>query len=351
MTRTSGIVALVAGPLAFLLWKKRREALLFAAAMLPAVAGWMLWSKFHRTATHDVILIYNTDYLAYLALNMRLSDGSNILWKNVGHALYSLGALALPLELDSFFWQMIRTTAGVAAIAGIARKRADPRLWPFTMVAILTLTELLLWPATPNLRLMYPLTPLFAAGLIWEAEHFCRNLRRSFQRPERSQRFAAWLIGSAGATALAAAIAMPLFMDFAQLPGTVSDNERVRAENLQAYRWIESNLNPRARILSANPAMYLHTSRRTANVVCPEINWYREDAAASLAVFNGLPAYAAANGFGYVYMHVSDYGAITPDHAAEARHTMETSTMLHAIFHSGGGTLYQVSGPVRRAAR
>jgi len=341
LTRTAGIVALVSGPAVFLLWRKRREACAFFVAMLPAVIGWMGWVKLHHTSATDLVSIYNTNYLAFQFLNVHLRDLGTLVWTNVGHLLYNIGALAFPQENGSFFWQLIRVTTAAAIITGLVRHRKERALHPLMALAALTMVELVVWHSPPNLRLMYPFVPLFAAGALWEGQHFIVMLRGTFRRPEASQRVAGWLVGALAAALLLSAIWMQGFVTFGTLPDMRAENVRVRQENREAYAWINRNLPADATVLSINPALYLYTGRHTASLVIMPIYWYEEDVARTLAQFQSLPEYASRLGLDYVYMHWVDYQLLTPDHTAEAQRAVQTNPEMRPLFHSGQGTVFQ----------
>jgi 4-amino-4-deoxy-L-arabinose transferase-like glycosyltransferase len=351
LTRTAGVVALISGPVIFLLWKKRREAVAFAAAMAPAVIGWMAWVKLNHTTSTDLVSIYNTDYVAFEFMNVHLRDLGTVVWTNVGHLLYEMAALVFPQENGSFLWQLIRVTTAAAILTGLVRRRHDRALQPYLALAALTMIELIVWHYPPNLRLMYPLVPLFAVGALGEGKHFAALLRGTFRRPEPSQRVAGWLVGAlAGALALSA-LWMQGSMTFGTVPEMRAENVRVRAENLAAYAWIKQNLPADATVLSINPALYLYTGRRTASLVIMPIYWYREDAPRTLAQFETLPSYAAQLGLDYVYMHWVDYQLLSPDHTAEAVRAVQANAQMRPLFQSGQGTLFQPAASLSRLTK
>jgi len=351
LTRTAGVVALISGPIIFLLWKKRREACAFAAAMVPAVAGWMVWVKLHHTASTDLVSIYNTDYVAFEFMNVHLRDLGTVVWTNFGHLLYDIAALIFPEENGSFLWQLIRVTTAAAILTGLFRRRQDRALQPYLALAALTMLELVVWHYPPNLRLMYPLVPLFAVGAIEEGKHFATLLRTTFRRPETSQRIAGWVVGALAGALVLSALWMQGSMTFGTLPAMRADNVRVRGENLTAYTWIKWNLSADATVLSINPALYLYTGRRTASLVIMPIYWYRADVPRTLAQFESLPAYAAQLGLDYVYMHWVDYQLLSPDHTAEAVHAVEANSQMRPLFQSGQGTLFQPATGISRLTK
>jgi hypothetical protein len=352
LTRTAGIVALVSGPAVFLLWKKRREACAFVLAMAPAVIGWMGWVKLHHTKATDLVSIYNTDYIGFLLYDMHPRDWGTMIWTNLGQLISSMGALVFPQEIDGFLWYLIRMTTAIAIITGLVRRRKEPALLPFVVLAVLAMAESVVWNFPPNLRLLYPLVPLFTAGAIWEGEHFVGLLRGTVHHKDASQRVAGWIVGGLVAGLMLTAIWMQGSMTFQTLPEMRADNVRVRQENTEVYRWIDRNLPADATVLSINPALYLYTGRRTASLITVPIYWYRQDEKRNVEQFQTLPAYAAGLGLDYVYMHWVDYQLLMPDHTEEALRAVQANTQLRPVFHSGQGTVFQpVASPVSRLVR
>ena len=352
LTRTAGIAVILALPLVFLLQKKRREAVAFLLAALPAAVGWTIWTMLHQTRATDVMSLYNTNYLRFELLNVHFADLGVVIWKNLGHMLYGMGGLAFPLELESFVWQLVRTTVAVAIIRGLSRHWRNPILQPYAVIACLTTAELLVWHFPPNLRLMYPLIPLFAAGLIWEGEHFAQLIRKAWAHRLFSQKVAACGISGVAVAAVLVAVWMQGYMLLRTLPDMVRENERLLAERTEVYAWIQQHADPNAAVLAANPALYLYTGRQTAAQILVPIYWYRDDKAELLAAFRDLPAYAAANHLAYLYIHDSEYAKfLGSQESEEARRALEASPALRPVFRVKQATMFEAVTPLSSSGR
>jgi len=352
LTRTAGIVAMVATPLVFLLWKKRREAAAFVLPALPAAAGWTIWSALHRSTATDLMTLYNTNYLRYELLNVHFADLPVVVWKNLGHMLYGMGALAFPLELESMAWQLIRTTVAVGILRGLLSHWRNPLIQLYLVIAVLTAGELLVWHYPPNLRLMYPLIPLLAAGLMWEGGHFVELIRTARAHPQASQRAASWVISGMAVAAVLAAAWMQGFMLFRTLPDMARDNERLLAERTAVYDWINQHVEPNAGVLAYNPTLYLYTGRRTASQTLLPIFWYRGDTADTIANFRDLPAYAAENRLAYLYIRDSEYEkTLAPEQAEEARRALETNPAIRLVFRAKDASVFQMVTPLASSNR
>jgi hypothetical protein len=265
---------------------------------------------------------------------------------------YAMGALAFPLELNSFGWELVRVTVAVAILRGLSRHWRNPVLQTYLVIALLTVAELLVWHFPPNLRLMYPLIPLFAAGLIWEAEHFVQLIRTARAHRKLDQRGAAWVLSAVAAAAVTVAGWMQGYMLFRTLPDMVRDNERVLAEQTEVYDWINQHVDPQAAVLAENPALYLYTGRQTATHILLPIYWYRGDTAEVMAAFQDLPAYAAANRLAYLYIRDSEYGKMLGlKQAGDARRAVETNPALRLVFRAKEATVFQVVTPLSSSGR
>ncbi|MEP7353262.1 MAG: hypothetical protein ABI824_08540 [Acidobacteriota bacterium] len=354
LTRTAGIVAVVAMPGVLLFMKKRREAMAFAAAMLPFIAGWMVWVKLHHVPPTDLVTLYNTDYLGFLLEGLRPSDMGVLLWKNFGHLLYEIGGLAFPLEAESMLLEMLRTTVAAGIILGLWRRRENRLVQMYAAFAAVTTVELLVWNFPPNLRLMYSFVPLLVAGLVWEVEHFAVMLRGAFAHPERSQRVAGWMVGGAAGSLALMGVWMTWTMTFQVLPDQAKESVVVRGESEAAFAWIAEHSAADANVLCLNPALYLYTARHTETLVSLPIYWYRSDSNGVLAPIRELPAHASAHPMRFIYLHEFDYDAFAPGSGDEARKLVEANPGLKPVFRSGRGVVYELLSSklqVRDAAR
>jgi len=351
LARSAGVVALISGPLVFLIWKKRREALAFFLGMIPMVAGWMAWARFHQSSSTDFVSLYNTNYLGFQLANVHWNDLGTVVWTNLAHLLYEMGALLFPLEDASFFMQLLRDTIAVAILWRLFSRRSNRVLQPYVWFAALSVVELLVWHFPPNLRLMYPLVPLFAAGMFWEGQHVAQMIQQCLTHRDRSQRVAAWIIGGVASAAGLFGLWTQVYMTFRVLPEMSRTNETIREERAEAYRWIGQHVDSNLNVMAINPALYLYTGRHTASTGGMPIDWYHHDHARMLAPFRGISAFASENRLEYIYMHDSDYSALSPDGADEARRTVETHAGLRRVFQSGRSSIFQVDQAVSSAAR
>jgi hypothetical protein len=343
LTRTAGIVCIVAIPSVFLLRKKWRQACVSFLAMLPAIAGWMLWTRAHLLPAKNLAESYNTDYFGFLLLDIHLADVPAMLWVNLGHMLYDMGALVFPQDSESYFMQLLHVTFSVGILAGLYRNRGNRALQMYLAVMALTMVMLVAWHYPPNLRLMYPLIPVFLAGLVWEADHFAGMLRRSIAHRDRSSRVAGWVLGGCAAALVLTGAFMQISMITQEVPGQADYFGGVQREHAAVYRWLNEHGVPGQKVLACNPSVYLFTGRKTEAPLILPIHFYHGDPDGVVQQMRDLPGYARQNGLGYVYMHEDDYDALIPGAAAGSRQAIRDSPTLKAVYKIGKSTLYQLT--------
>ena len=191
LTRSAGIVFLMAGPLYLWIRHKRREAVLFGSAMLPFVIGWTLWSRWHQVPTSDPTLIYYTDYFRYELYSISLRDLPLFLWRNIDGLLLGIGSLALPNIVSSFVFKTVAQVIAVAMIAGVVRMARRGQGLLYGLLAAGSCVQLVVWHFPPNERFVLPLLPLALAGLLTEMEHLSAMLRNGLRHRDAGQRVVA----------------------------------------------------------------------------------------------------------------------------------------------------------------
>jgi hypothetical protein len=343
LTRTAGIAAAVSGPIVFLIWRRRREAIAFALAILPSLAGWISWSKGHQLQSSDVISLYNTNYLGFALADVKFSDLGTITSQNISYLLYHIGVFLFPLEFDSLLWHLVMYAVAAAIIAGVVRHYRNPVLFPYAIFAVLTCCELVVWDWAPNLRLMYSLVPLLAAGIVWEAEHFLNLLRSTLAKKKAGDRAAGWAIGLFAAALVITGGWMQLYMNLYTLPDMISLNERLQSADVSTYEWIGGHVGSNENVLAQNPALYLYTGKKTASLVGLPIHWYHQDKIQMLAPFQQISAYAYDHKLDYVFLHRSEYDGLVPGYGTDAARYVASDPGLAAVFDNGDSTVYRLT--------
>ena len=309
LSRTAGIALLIAAP-AFLLWKRQgRAAFRFAAAMLPFIAAWMLWSRAHLHHTTDLTLMYYTDYLGYEFKNVGFDNIHMVVWKNLDELLYGAGSLVTMKLIDAQPMKILTEVMAIAMIAGVVRlfRRGVGQI--YAIFALISAGMLIVWHFPPNERFVLPLFPLLAAGLLEEASHLAAMVRSALRHKDRSQRVAAGFMAACAAAVLLLAAGSQLYMTFDKLSQAASGNREKLAALRPAYSWISAHVPPGDPVLSYDdPLLYLYTGHRGNFMMILPRWWYTGDQASITAAYNDLAGYASRRGFKYLYLTSDDLG-------------------------------------------
>lgn len=347
LSRTAGIALLLSVPL-WMLWKKEwSRAAVFVAAMLPAVIGWMLWTRTHGPHSADQTLLYYTDYVRYQFLNVGFDNLPVVLWKNLFAILDGVGSLVLPKVLpDLPPVKVLTDVIAVAMIAGAVRLVRRGIAVPYALFALVSMGILLIWHYPPNERFVLPLFPLLLAGLVAEIEHLGQLLRRSFSHKDLGQRTMAGVFSAGVAAVFGAAILLQLFVTFVFLHESAQQKISKLGDQRAAYTWISANLPLSATVLSYDdPLLYLYTGRRGNYLPLLPRWWYSEDHAAITNAYRDLPAYCRSRGLLYVYFTSEDLEREVGDaDRREIARLVRANPQLTPVFQFGIGTLYRVNG-------
>lgn len=345
LSRTAGIALLVSVP-AYLLWRREtRRAIAFAAAMLPFVAGWMLWTRAHAGHSSDPTLIYYTDYIRYQFLNVGLDNLAVVLWKNLDQVLYGMGSLVLPKIMDSLAAKILTQVIAVAMISGIVRLARRGVAVDYALFALVSSGILLLWHFPPTERFVVPLYPLLLAGLVIELGHLAKMLRAAFHNKDIGQRVVAAVFSAAVAAVFGIALVLQFYTTFVYLKAS-SHQKAAKLRDLEtAYSWIVANLPSSATVLSYDdPLLYLYTGRRGNYLPLLPRWWYSEDHHAIIDAYRNVAAYCRRRGLEYVYFTSEDLEREAgPDDRDQIARSIRENPELTPVFQSGIGILYKVA--------
>lgn len=344
LSRTAGIALLVSMPACYALRRDFRRAAIFAASMLPFVAGWSLWTRAHMLAPAGADVVYYTDYVRYQFLNVGWHNAAVVIWKNVDQLLYAFGSLAIPQVVSMGPVKILTQMIGIAAISGIVRMFRRGIATDYALFALVSSAMLIVWHFPPNERFVLPLFPLLAAGLLIELDFLIAALRQGFSHPDRGQRGAAYALAGAAGLIIAAGVALQIFVSFAYL-NTLADDDRAKLRDLrQAYAWIGVNLPRDAKILSNDdPLLYAYTGHRGNAVPLMPKWWYADDHQRMVDAFRDAPEYCRARGFEYFFSTSEDLSRWTgAEDQARVDEVVRADRELEPLFSDGIGTLYRV---------
>lgn len=369
LTRSAGIVLLGSGVLYLWLRHQRTKAIAFAAAMIPFVAGWMLWARLHQAHTDDIALVYYTDYFRYEVYNFSIKTVHLFLWKNLDGLVSSLGYMVLPNVTSSLFMKILADVLGVAMISGIVRmlKGHAPaaaagataegslpsvpkgQAVHYAIFAAGSAFLLVIWHFPPTERFVLPLVPLAFAGLLTEMEHFVTMASAGRKHKDASQRVAAVVMVSLVALLFAGALALQAYIGGEFLGETAQEDREKNIDYRGAYAWIRANLPPDAALIAYNdPVMYLYTGRHSIRRPLPPYIWYTEDEARAVDLYRDLASYARDHGAGYFYYTTADLRRdMTDTETIPIEDVIRANPEFTVIHRQGIGTVYQVAADER----
>ena len=344
LTRSAGIVFLVAGPLYLWIRHKRREAVLFVCAMLPFVAGWTLWTRLHQVSTTDPTLIYYTDYFRYELYSISLHDLPVFVWRNIDGLLQGIGSLVLPNVAGSFILKTMEQVLAVAMIAGVVRMVRRGQGLLYALLAAGSCAQLVGWHFPPNERFVLPFLPLALAGLMTEMEHLGAMLRQGLQHRDTGQRVVAAGMLLAVASFLVGAVALQVYVGKVLLPEQETARRIANKDRITTYEWIRTKLPQDATLLSSEDALvFLNTGRHAMRRTLPPPFWYREDHARIIDWMSNLRTFAQEHGLTYFAFSGIDFRqGITTSDAYSIQEAIRSSPDLSPIYQAENATVYRL---------
>jgi len=344
LTRSAGIVFLVAGP--FYLWTrhKRREAVLWACAMLPFIAGWTVWTRLHQVPTSDPALIYYTDYLRYELYSISVRDLPVFIWRNIDGLLLGLGSLVLPNVASSFVVKTVAQVIAIATISGVVRmfRRGQGQL--YALLAAGSCAQLVVWHFPPNERFVLPFLPLALAGLMTEMEHLSSMLRKGLQHRDASQRVVAAGMLLFAASVLVGAVGLQIYVGQVLLPEQETAHRAANADRIASYDWIRTTLPQDATLLSSEDGLvYLNTGRHAMRRTLPPPYWYREDHARIIDWMSNFRIFTSEHGLTYFAFSGIDFRqGITRDDGSAIQEAIKSRPDLSPMYQTETATVYRL---------
>ena len=344
LTRSIGLVLLAAGPLVFLMGKQYRRAAVFALAMLPGTAAWLLWTHAHRLARPDMVALYYTDYLGYWVRDGTARNLAVVLWRNLDDLLSSIGGMFVFGLGDSFAGKSLARVLAVAAIAGTARLWQRSGAMAYVLFTAGYMLALLLWNFPPDQRFLVPVFPVLLASFSPELQRLVSKLRAAFVDRATGQRVVAGAISLALAALLSLAGAQAYAGLFSVLPAFVAQQRAALAEHRTAYRWIAANTPGDAAMLAyLDPILYLYTGRKVCRMVLSPALIRTGDQRALEAVFADVANFARRQKLSYAVLTPEDLQAELPDQERLAAYRLfRANPRLRRVFETGSVSVCRI---------
>jgi hypothetical protein len=338
LVRTAGIALLPAAIVYFLIRRRPRAALSFAAGMLPAVVGWTLWCYLHQAPGRDIVTLCYTNYLGYQFLNVGWDNFGVVLWKNFDSLLEAMGSLVFPQVLTGLASKAILQPIAIAMIAGCVRlfRGGEARL--YALFGLFSAALLLTWHFPANQRFILPLAPLLLAGFYKEMAHLFHTLRGAFRHRDRSQRVVAYGFSGLLAVVLVTGLGLQIYMSSSVVPQLFARDRRNDSAFSRVYTWIGRNLPENSNILwEQDVVYYLATGRHASSFPIPSRQWYAYGFERDVDYYRNIDEFARSQHLGYILLP-----AIGSQRNEEELRVAAENPRLESIHIETGGVLYRV---------
>jgi hypothetical protein len=346
LTRTSALPLAIVLPVYYVWRRQRRDAGLFLAAMLPCIAGWILWSAPRKVHPSDPYVMYYVDYISYHFYNVNSGNFLLFLRKNFESLLTAMAVPIMPI-INNPLDKMVAQTIGVGMMVGVYRLTKErPAVWPYTLYALGHVGLLLVWHFPPDGRLLFPIFPLLLAGLSVEAARVGGAAWRL--RNDKSQR-AGVLVFATVFGAFLLVVLRAHYDAFFIVPEFAAQNRAMTAETTACVSRMQTEVAANEKVLTDNDALlYLTTGRHAMRMIAPFVHSYEDNVRnAELR----LPEVAREQGFKYVMLNRSFLGRLTPEEEAQRYAFLRKHRDLEEMFSCGKVTVWRVRSIAQQASR
>jgi hypothetical protein len=335
LTRTAAIPLILAVPLCDLFRRRFASAGCYAAGMLPAVAGWLVWCGVNRIQTNDPTLIFHTAYVGQFLRDLHWADLPGIVSTNAAGLVSSAGRLLLFTVPESPAALYLCYVLGVLALSGSAqflwkRRSAVPAAGLFTAAYV---AMLLIWRCPPNERYLLPLLPILLAGVA----EWIRGLADELSRRFRSARAIPAAVAAIG-------FVLHTHASMFAVPGIFDEDGKRLAAARDAYAWTISATSPGDRFYAYDDALlYLHTGRLATAPRILDKSSRLEDREAYVRFFSTIPDYAREHGLRYALLTAADFSRdLSPGEAERVRRSISGSGKIVRTFPSATVLQFQL---------
>ncbi|HEY1760038.1 MAG TPA: hypothetical protein VGG72_31995 [Bryobacteraceae bacterium] len=262
LIRTNSIVLVVSVPLVLILQRKIRAAVAFSIPMLAAIAGWQLWCLRNGSAAKDDMVVYYTSYVKFYIQTFSWADFPHRLWTNFASVIEALARLVLFSVDNTFGLRVIGWLLTVTAAAGVVTlvRRGH---WHYPAFAALFIVVLVLWQYPPDTRFVYPLFPLYVAGLATKLRDIAALAVTTWREKGAADRVAVVVMVALIGLIAAGAIGSAVNGIAVVLPQYFGGRETQRDEMVPVYNWIASHTGSEDRFSAYDDTMlYLNAGRR-----------------------------------------------------------------------------------------
>ncbi len=343
LTKSTGLLLVPAVGFALLLKRQWRPLATFLLATVPAIAGWLLWSKLHRSPPAHLVLAYYTDYTGYLLRGGGLQALGDIVPANAVTLCTAAGSLFWHDIADSLIGRFLSILVAAATVTGgvrLARRTGAPE-YPF--FCALLAAVLCVWNFSPSVRLILPLAPLVVVGVWLEGENFVRLVRQSLATGGANRVVAYGLTAAAVLFAAYALWQNAVFLT-QTIPGVMTQSRQKFQDLAAVHAWMRRHLPQNAAVLAADDTLlYLNTGLHAVRPVPNSVAFYRNDSRQMLENFTAVEELERAFGLTHVLVGPTDLAAdFGPSEQREALRLLRENPHHRPIYEQDGYTVYRI---------
>jgi hypothetical protein len=349
LIRTNSLVLALSVPVLLLLERRTRTAIAFFVPLAATIVGWQAWCHWNGWKAMDDSLSYYTSYAGFYVRTFSWADFPHRIWVNFAAVIESLGRLVIFSVDNTFAIRVLGWLLSAIAISGVvALYRKGIRHYP--VFGLLLIGILVLWQYPPDTRFVYPLFPLYVAGLATKLQEVGKLAMETWRQKRGADRVAV-IVTFAFIFAIAAgSLTTNLKGDVSVLPGYFADAENQRAEMQPVYRWIESHTGPTDRFAAYDdPLLYLNAGRQGYTTPLLPGLVYGQDSSDVQRYIQGLGAFWSEKHVAYVLVTKYDYRRDLHDVALDTLHTMvEDRARFEPVYSDPAAQVYRYAeGGVR----
>jgi hypothetical protein len=330
-----------------------RSAAIFLAPVLPAIAGWALWSNRHRLPSDQPILWYYTDYIGAFLKNGGLRALPDIIPHNLMSIMTASGSVVIHNLPDSMPGRFLCILVVAAMITGAIRIVKQTGLIEYPIFCLLLALTLTMWNFSPSVRLMLPMVPLLAIGLYLEGGVLAALIRRSLQGKDFGNRVAAYVILAGIVVGCIFGIRQNAIFITREIPALLQQSRELTARSGEVFRWCRASLPASAVVLASDDTLvYLYTGRKSVRPVPNSVAFYTNDHAGMLANFTHLDEVTRAFGITHILINPHDYETeFEPEDRQQILHLLLDNPRHKTVYSADGFTVLEIESPSVSAAR
>jgi hypothetical protein len=261
LIRTNAVALAVSAPLLLIMRRQFRSAIIFLCPLVAAIAGWFLWCIHNAAPINSDIIAYYTSYSGFYVRTFSRADLSHRLWVNFASIVEALGQTVLFNVNPTYGVRVLEWLLTVIAASGVVRLFRGG-LRHYAAFAVLFIGMLTVWQYPSDMRFVFPLLPLYLAGLATKLQEIARLAITTCKLKHGAERVVAAVMLSAILCFAAAAAGAGVRGIALDLPSYFGDREKQRAEMMPVYSWIREHTPPEVRFAAYDDTLlYLNTHR------------------------------------------------------------------------------------------